>query len=385
MSASGSAPPIHLAGEEVRGSGHICAFFRDQAEADGVLIPFVAEGLAGGDRVVRIVAAARREAYFSTLQGAGVDVGTALATARLRVEVWEDTYLRDGRFDQAAMLELVVGMLSEARARGFSRTRLVADMEWALRGPTAAQEVLEYEGRADRALRKLDDMVICSYHARQFGAPVVVDILATHPWALVGGTLKSTGGQARASARERILAAADRLFHADGIRATSVDAVIAAADVAKATLYRHFPTKDDLIVAWLEDDRPRWFEGVRLVAETRAGADKRLVPALLFDAVAEWLAAEDFRGCPYLNSPIEIADPAHPARAVIDAYLADIEAQLRSIVDDAGIVAPGPLAAQLPTLVAGSISLAVSRRTTAPVMAARDAAVRLLGAADSVR
>jgi AcrR family transcriptional regulator len=310
-------------------------------------------------------------------------VGTALASGRLRVEAWEDTYLRGGRFDKTAMLELVLGMLSEGRSAGFARTRFVADMEWALAVPTRAEEVVDYEGRADRALRRFPDVVICSYHARQFGAPVLVDILATHPWALVGGTLKSTSGRERPPARDRILTAADRLFHADGIRATSVDAVIAAADVAKATLYRHFPTKDDLIVAWLADERPRWFERIRLVAETRAGADKRAVPALLFDAIAEWLAADDFRGCPYLNSPVEIADSAHPAHAVIRAYLADIEAQLGSILEAAGIVDSKRLAAEVQTLVAGSISLAVSRRTTEPVLTGRDVVLRLLAAADT--
>src|SRR4029077_10378367 len=110
-------------------------------------------------------------------------------------------------------------------------------------GPTDAQEVVDYEGRADRALRRHRDVVVCSYHARQFGEPVVIDLLAAHPLALVGGTLKSTSGRSRPSARDRILTAADRLFHGEGIRATSVDGVIAAADVAKATLYRHFPTK----------------------------------------------------------------------------------------------------------------------------------------------
>ena len=368
----------HLAGAELRGSSHICAFFGNRAEADRELIPFASEGLDHGERVVRVVAAARRDSYLTTLREAGVDVDGAQASGALLVEAWEDTYLRGGRFDQAAMLALILGTLTEGRSNGFPRTRYIADMEWALQAPTPMQEVVDYEARADRALRKLPDLVCCSYHSRHFGAPVVVDMLAVHPLALVGGTLRSTRSEhVRASARERILKATDRLFHAQGIHATSVDAIIAEADVAKATIYRHFPTKDDLILAWLEDPRPRWFDRARSLAETRT-VDPDAIPAILFDTIAEWLVADDFRGSPYLSAAVEIVDPAHPARAVIAGYIADMETELRSILERAGFTDPADLAAELLVLISGAISLAVARRTTEPVTIARAAALRLL-------
>ncbi len=372
-------PAAHLAGQELSGGRRICAFFRNRAQAEEALVPFMREGLAAGERVVRVVASGRRESDLTTLQAAGVDTRAALASGALQVEVWEDTYLRGGRFDPGAMLALLLGILAKGRMDGFSRARFVADMEWALQGTTPIQEVVEYEARADRALRKLPDFAICSYRSRSLESPVFVDILGAHPLALVGGALRATRGEdMRASARERILQATDRLFHAQGINSTSVDTVIAEADVAKATLYRHFPTKGDLIVGWLEDARPRWFDRIRSVAEARAGADKRAIPALLFEAVAEWLTADDFRGCPYLNAAVEIVDPDHPARPVIEEFLADIVVQLRSILAEAGFVDPEGLAAQVQTLLAGSISLAVARRTTEPVATARAAALRLL-------
>jgi AcrR family transcriptional regulator len=368
----------HLAGAELRGSSHICAFFGNRAEADRELIPFAREGLDHHERVVRIVAATRRDSYLATLHEAGVDVDGARASGALLVETWEDTYVRGGRFDRAAMLALILGILAEGRSIEFPRTRYIADMEWALQAPTPIQEVIEYEARVDRALRKLPDLVVCSYHSRHFGAPVVVDMLAVHPLALVGGTLRSTRGEhVRASARERILKATDHLFHAQGIHATSVDAIIAEADVAKATLYRHFPTKDDLILAWLKDPWPRWFDRARSLAETRT-VDPGAIPAILFDTIAEWLTADDFRGSPYLSAAVEIVDPAHPARAVIAEYSADMETELRSILERAGFTDPGDLAAELLVLISGAISLAVARRTIEPVTIARTAALRLL-------
>src|ERR1700694_4431274 len=79
------------------------------------------------------------------------------------------------------------------------------------------------------------------------------------------------GEQARpAPPRDRILAAASALFARNGIRAVGVDAIIAAAGVAKASFYRHFRSKDDLVVAWLRDGRARWLDRVRAESARRA-------------------------------------------------------------------------------------------------------------------
>lgn len=375
----------HLAGAVLGGRAHVCALFGNRADSDRALIPFAREGLDQGERVVRVVSAARRRSYLATLRAAGVDVTAAQAAGALQVEAWEDTYLRGGRFDRTAMLALILESLTEGRSQGFPRTRWIADMDWALHGSTPLQEVAEYEERADRALRKFPDLAICAYRSRSFRTPVLVDILDAHPLILLGGGLRpARGWHARRSTRERILKATDRLFHAQGIHATSVDAIIAEADVAKATIYRHFPTKDDLIVAWLRDPRPRWFDRARGIAETRT-VEPDTIPAILFDAIAEWLIADDFRGSPYLSAAVELVDPAHPARPVIEEYVADMEHQLRSMLEHAGFVDPTDLAAELLVLISGAISLAVTRRTTDPVTTARGAALRLLGSARDSR
>jgi hypothetical protein len=121
----------------------------------------------------------------------------------------------------------------------------------------------------------------------------------------------------------------------------------------------------------------RWFDRARSLAETRT-VDPGAIPAILFDTIAEWLVADDFRGSPYLSAAVEIVDPSHPARAVIAEYSADVETELRSILERAGFTDPGALAAELLVLISGAISLAVTRRTTEPVTIARTAALRLL-------
>ena len=184
--------------------------------------------------------------------------------------------------------------------------------------------------------------------------------------------------------RERILSAASLLFGQSGVRATGVDALIAAAGVAKATFYRHFPSKDDLIVAWLKDPRTRWFDRVRVQAEQRAAAPKDLIREL-FSVVVEWLEADDYRGCPYLNSSIELMGPAHRATASIRDYLDEIERYLQDSVAAAGYANAKPSGTTLQTLLAGSITLSVAHHDSSFALAARDAAVKLLATSESGR
>jgi AcrR family transcriptional regulator len=104
--------------------------------------------------------------------------------------------------------------------------------------------------------------------------------------------------------------------------------------VAKATFYRHFPSKDDLVVAWLQDPHTRWLDRVRREAEAHHAEPSEVIP-LFFEVLADWLETEGYRGCPYLNTAVEIVDPAHPARAAIRDYLDESEAYDYSI-DAAG-------------------------------------------------
>lgn len=241
-------------------------------------------------------------------------------------------------------------------------------------------DVLDYETRLDELLRRRSDIVVCTYDLNRHSPRTIAEVLGLHPAAVVGGVLRMGRGRARAAARDRLLGAAAQLFHETGIQATGVDSLIHAAGVAKATFYRHFPSKDDLVIAWLRDPQTRWFDQVRTRAEAHGAEPLDLIP-LFFEALAVWLEAEDFRGCPYLNSAAEIRDPAHPARGVIRDYLQEIQDYLGRLAAAAGYRDPQLLAAELHVLVAGAISLAVAHRSTASAVAAREAALALLRAA----
>ena len=110
-------------------------------------------------------------------------------------------------------------------------------------------------------------------------------------------------------ARERILLTAHDLFYADGIRATGIDRVIAASGVTKVTFYRHFPSKDDLVRAFLDHRHGRWMAWF-IDALGRRGAQQRIGDAqaleMLADVMAEWFSDPVFRGCAFINSVVEV-------------------------------------------------------------------------------
>lgn len=110
------------------------------------------------------------------------------------------------------------------------------------------------------------------------------------------------------NARERLLTTAEDLFYAQGTRATGVEQILAASDVGRASFYRHFTSKDDLIVAVLERRRQYWRDVVVPDVRARGGH-----PLDVFDLLADRLEETGYRGCAFLNTLVEIPDPQSPA------------------------------------------------------------------------
>ena len=283
----------------------------------------------------------------------------------------------NGRFSGSRMLAYIRRSVREGAQLGFSTTRLIGEMQWARDDVPGVDELVAYESELDSIVARPRVSVVCAYDARRHSAIRIAAILAVHPSTFVGGKLRQGPGAASARPQQRILAAASLLFTEDGTARTGVDTLIEAADVAKATFYRHFPSKDALIVAWLRDPRTRWFDRVRAQAEARAATPNEVVPRL-FEAVAEWLETSEFVGCPYLNTSVEISNTAHPAAEPIREHLAEIGRYLETRVAAAGHPDAARLGRELHALLAGSIALAVASRTNVFALAARDAAIELL-------
>jgi AcrR family transcriptional regulator len=119
--------------------------------------------------------------------------------------------------------------------------------------------------------------------------------------------------------RERIIAAATELFYESGLHAVSADRIIAAAGISKVTFYRYFPTKEDLIVAYLETRAAGERAGIAPMFE---GRDWRDGIRSLANGIGAESCSEGFRGCPFINAAAEYPDPQHPIRKVVDEHRA---------------------------------------------------------------
>jgi AcrR family transcriptional regulator len=117
------------------------------------------------------------------------------------------------------------------------------------------------------------------------------------------------------AARERLLDTATRLFYAEGVHTVGIDRIIAEAGIAKATFYRHFKSKDDLVVAYLQREYARQREALESVEGEGFNAI-----TTIFDALRDISCGPGFRGCPFLNAAVEFTDPQHPVRRVVDDY-----------------------------------------------------------------
>jgi AcrR family transcriptional regulator len=371
--------PVHLAGEELR-DRHVVLLGDGVDDVYDNLVPFIVEGFENGDRAVHIIDPALWDAHFERLSANGIDTAAATASGQLNVLTWNDSYLLGGTFDPRRQYAFLRSSLAEGRNLGFPATRLIGSADWAADIPDVMPDFLAYEARVDELVRNRPDAIVCTYDLSRHGARAIADVLGVHTGAVVGGVPRTHRAPERESARERLLTAASQLFHDVGIQAAGVDALIDAAGVAKATFYRHFPSKDDLVVAWLRDPRTRWFDHVRVQAEERRTTPDDLIPHI-FEAVADWLEEGNYRGCPYLNTSVELTDPTHPARQAATDYLQEIEDHLTGFAADAGHRDPRRIGAELQTLLAGAIALGVARRSGGPALVARDVARTMLSEA----
>ncbi|GAA3181805.1 TetR/AcrR family transcriptional regulator [Blastococcus jejuensis] len=178
------------------------------------------------------------------------------------------------------------------------------------------------------------------------------------------------------AARDRILDTAFRLFYARGLRAVGVDAIIAESGVAKATFYKHFPAKDDLVVAYLEKVDGVWTGQLHAAAEA-AGPDPADQLVGLFDALATACRRDGYRGCAFINAAAESTPGSGPHERTV-AHKQQVLAWLRELAGEAGAEQPERLARALALLLDGALSSGALDADPEAMEVARDTARALV-------
>ena len=165
---------------------------------------------------------------------------------------------------------------------------------------------------------------------------------------------------ALADARERTLLTAYELFRSHGLTAVGVDRIVADAGVAKTTLYRHFRSKEDLVLAVLDRHEQVWTHGW-LERVSRDGGDTPEAKILaIFDAFDDWFRQEAYRGCLFTNVSIEARGEEGPLGATAAARLSDIRQFIASVAEDGGVADPAEFAARIQMLLLGAIIQALN-------------------------
>ncbi|SDI37569.1 TetR/AcrR family transcriptional regulator [Lutimaribacter saemankumensis] len=156
------------------------------------------------------------------------------------------------------------------------------------------------------------------------------------------------------SARGRLVAAAAHLFCNRGFAATGVDAIVARAGTAKATMYKHFPSKDDLIAAVLKAEGEawrKWFFGRLSLVDGPA----RIRILAVFDVLEDWFADPGFYGCPFINAVAEFETGDHAARAAADLHKEHLLTWLKAQLIEMDIADPNESARSIAVLIDGAI------------------------------
>ena len=191
--------------------------------------------------------------------------------------------------------------------------------------------------------------------------------------------VQASNGRGSAEVREKVLQTACTLFYRSGVRAVGIDLVVEKAGVAKTSLYRHFPTKDALIAAFLEREDEDFWRQWDSVAALHAED-----PFAELDAHMVWIGGrvsrDNYRGCPQINVSAEFPEQGHPARKVAMIHKRTMREKLKAIVSRMDVASPTEVAGQLSLLINGAFVSSQSLDPGEAVTLLQHAAATLIGA-----
>ena len=185
--------------------------------------------------------------------------------------------------------------------------------------------------------------------------------------------MKIKGNHSNQGPAERLLQAADRLFYTRGYAATGVNELMAEAGVAKASFYRHFPSKSDLVVAYLQHRRDAWFSQLTEKVEQHSDPTERVLA--VFDFLHQWMVESAFRGCAFLNTIPEFPEASTAPRQVVREAKQGLRDYIHTLCQNAGHSDAGD---EVFLLMEGAISQAAVVTDVWPIEVAQQAVRRRL-------
>ena len=185
----------------LHGGDHLCAIYDTDAEWLGTAVPYFGEGLARREACVYVAPEEHAARLEVALRAAGIDVDAQIRRGALRFATPEATYLRPGRFDPDVMIALWQELIDAAGAEGYTNLRVAGFPTWINDGVPGAERWAEYEAQVSECFRGRRVIKLCQYDRRLFSPTVLLDVLRSHPFAVVQGAVRANPFADVASAR----------------------------------------------------------------------------------------------------------------------------------------------------------------------------------------
>ncbi|MEY3884800.1 MAG: hypothetical protein RIS87_575 [Pseudomonadota bacterium] len=179
--------------------------------------------------------------------------------------------------------------------------------------------------------------------------------------------------------RERILATATNLFESRGIQASGVDTIIAEAGIAKATLYKHFPSKNLLITAYLREKSDKFYQWLSSSQLSKKTNSLEILISLC-ELVEQWILTPEFHGLPFHIASVEFPDPDHPINQYSAVLAVELQGYLSKIAATAGAKDAEALGQQLTILFEGAALVERLSPGSGAATSAKNAAIMLIRA-----
>ena len=170
---------------------HVCAFFNSLDQEYEVLNPFFMEAVEQGEKNFHIVDPARLEDHRMRLTASGIDARACEACGQLKVVSWPEAYFDDsGKFNKVRMLAVVDHLTGAGREEGYSRLRIMGNMNWVFEDTPGSNDVIEYEAEVNEVLARNRQPAVCVYDMAKLSGSMMMDLLRTHPLTLINGVVQ---------------------------------------------------------------------------------------------------------------------------------------------------------------------------------------------------
>ncbi|MDY6795725.1 MAG: MEDS domain-containing protein [Actinomycetota bacterium] len=171
---------------ELEPGDHLCCIYGSEEEHRGVLVPFLSQGLERGEKVLYIADAHTVEEILGYIARSGLDVHRYLQSGQLSILSSDESYMKGGAFDLDGMIRLLEEETGAAISEGYAALRVSGEMSWALRGLPGSERLIDYEAKLNTFFPGSKCLALCQYDRNHFGPDILLDVLTTHPIAMVG-------------------------------------------------------------------------------------------------------------------------------------------------------------------------------------------------------